>query len=112
MHKADTFQDPIQAAKSLKDSPPKELENEIPMEIQQQMYTQFMQKHSEKWLNEKIPALDGKNPVQAVKTEEGKKKVAELLKSFENSEEHNKRKGRPFYDLSWMWDSLGLVRED
>jgi len=112
VHKADTFQDPMRVAKSLKDSPPKELKNEIPIEIQQQIYTQFMQKHSEKWLNEKIPALDGKTPVQAIKTDEGKRKVAELLKSFENSEEHNKRKGRPFYDLSWMWDRLGLIREE
>lgn len=111
IHKIDSFQDPMQALKSHEGKPEKKTENEIPMEIQQQLYTQFMQKHSEKWLKEKIPALDGKTPFQAIKTEDGKRKVIELLKSFENTEEHNKREDRPFYDLSWMWDRLGLKRE-
>lgn len=110
-HKIDTFQDPMEAMKSLKDRPPEKHKNEIPLEIQQQMYTQFMQKHYEKWLNDKIPALDGRTPVQSVKTEEGRRRVIELLKSFENGEDHKKREGEPFYDLSWMRDRLGLERE-
>lgn len=112
VHKIDTFQDPMQALKSFEGKAEKKTENEIPMEIQQQLYTQFMQKHSEKWLKERIPALDGKTPLQAIKTGEGRRKVAELLKSFENSEEHNKKEGRPYYDLSWMWDRLGIKREE
>ena len=111
IHRTETFQDPIEAIKLFKEMPPEEHVNKLPMEIQQQVYTQFMQKHSEKWLKEKIPALDGQTPLQAIKTEEGRRKVVELLKSFENTEEHNKREGRPFYDLSWMWDILGLERE-
>jgi hypothetical protein len=70
-----------------------------------------MQKHCEKWLKNKIPALNGKTPVQSVKTEEGRRRVIELLKSFENSEEHKKKKGKPFYGLSWMWDRLGIEKE-
>jgi hypothetical protein len=111
IHKADTFQDPLQAIKSSKDKPEKQIDSEIPMEIQQELYTQFMQKHSEKWLNEKIPLLGGKTPLEAVKTEEGKKKVVELLKDFENREEHNKREGRPYFDLSWMWERLNIEKE-
>lgn len=111
IYRIDSFQDPMQALKSHKGKPEKNIENEIPIEIQQQLYTQFMQKHCEKWLKQGIPALDGKTPVQAIKTNEGRRKVIELLKSFENSEEHNKREGMPFYDLSWMWDRLGLERE-
>lgn len=111
VHKMDSFQDPMQALKSHEGKPETKDENKIPMEIQQQIYTQFMQKHSEKWLREKIPALGGKTPLQAIKTKEGRKRVVELLKTFENSEEHNKKEGRPFYDLSWMWERLGLERE-
>lgn len=111
IHKADTFQDPMEAMKSLKASSPEKPVNELPMELQQQLYSQFMQKHSEKWLKDKIPALGGKTPFQAVKTEEGRKKVIELLKLFENGEERNKKEGRPYYDLSWMWERLGLERE-
>jgi hypothetical protein len=111
-HKADTFQDPMQALKSFEGKPEKKEKNEIPMDVQQQLYIQLMEKHCRKWLKEKIPALDGKTPMQAVKTDEGRIKVAELLKSFENSQEHIKREGKPFYDLSWMWDKLKLEREE
>ena len=111
VHKIDTFQDPMEAMKSYKESPPVDPVNELPMEIQQQVYTKFMQGHYEKWLQEKIPALDGRTPLQAVKTGEGRKKVLELLKSIENLEEHNKKKGRPFYDISWMWKRLKIERE-
>ncbi|MCJ7482498.1 MAG: SEC-C domain-containing protein [Thermodesulfovibrionales bacterium] len=111
VHKVDTFQDPMQAMESVKESSLEKPENELPMEIQQQLYTKFMQKHSEKWLKDKIPALNGRTPLQAVKTEEGKRKVIELLKSFENIEEHNRKEGRPFYDMSWMWERIGLERE-
>jgi hypothetical protein len=111
VHKVDTFQDPMEAMKSYKESSTDEPVNELPMDIQQQIYTKFMQGLYEKWLQEKIPALDGRNPMQAVKTEEGKRKVIELLKSIENSEEHNKKKGRPFYDILWIWERLKIERE-
>ncbi len=111
-HKVDTFQDPMEAVKSLKHKPLEKHDDKIPMEIQQQMYSQFMQKHCEKWITDKIPALDGKTPVQAVKTAKGRLKVIELLKSFENGEEHKKREGEPYCDLSWMWEKLGLEREE
>ncbi|MEW6675905.1 MAG: SEC-C metal-binding domain-containing protein [Nitrospirota bacterium] len=111
IHKVDTFQDPLQAIKSLKDIPEEKVGSKIPIEVQQEFYTKFMQKHSEKWLNDKIPALGGKTPFEAVKTEDGKKKVIELLKDFENREEHNKREGKPYFDLSWLWERLNLERE-
>ncbi|MDH4231054.1 MAG: hypothetical protein OEW04_03375 [Nitrospirota bacterium] len=43
---------------------------------------------------------------------DGRRKVRDLLKLFENSEEHNKRQGRPFYDLSCLWEKLGIEREE
>lgn len=112
VHKVDTFQDPMEAIKSVKESSIEKPDNELPLEIQQQVYTTFMQKHCENWLKDKIPALDDRTPIQAVKTEEGKRKVIELLKSFENMEEHNRKKGRPYYDISWMWQRIGIDRED
>ena len=90
----------MEAIKAHKEKKSPKHENDLPMEIQQQVYTKFMQKHCEKWLKDKIPALDGETPIQAVKTEEGKRKVIDLLKSFENIEEHNRKEGRPHYDIS------------
>ena len=81
IHKKDTKQDMSEAMAKHKKHPGPPAE-EVPMEIQQQFYTQFMMKHSEEWLHEKIPALNGQTPMEAVKTDEGRKKVIELLKSF------------------------------
>lgn len=111
VHKIDSFQDPMEAMKSLKDRSSKPPEDELPMEIQQRLYSQFMQNHYEKWFSDKIPALDSKTPLEAIKTEEGKLKVTELLKLYENGEERNKQESRPYYDLAWVWQRLGIEKE-
>jgi hypothetical protein len=111
VHRIDSFQDPIEAIKAHQDTPPKR-EDEIPLEIQQQFYNKFMQKHYEEWFHDRIPALDDKTPLEAIKTEQGREKVVELLKMYENGEEQNKKKGgRPVYDLSWVWQRLGIEKE-
>jgi hypothetical protein len=109
-HKIDTFQNPMEAIKAHKEQSPKH-ENDLPMEIQQQLYFQYMQKHYEKWFQDRIPALDGMTPMEAIRTEQGKEKVSELLKLYENGEERNKKEARPHYDLAWVWGKLGLERE-
>ena len=86
-------------------------EDDIPLELQQQFYNQFMQSHYERWFQDKIPALDNKTPLEAIKTKQGKEKVIELLKLYENGEERNKLELRPYYDLSWVWQRLGLEKE-
>ncbi len=109
IHETDTFQDPYQAIKDMP-KPSRKDDSGIPKELEQMLYDQFMRRHYENWLNEKIPALGGKTPLEAVKRPWGKKKVAELLKSIENSEEHRKADGMPWFDTSWLWKRLGLER--
>lgn len=109
-HKADSFQDPVEAMKAHKDKPPKH-ENELSMELQQQLYTQYMQRHYEGWFSDKIPMLDNQTPLEAIKTPQGREKVIELLKLYENGEERNRQDGRPVYDLAWVWQRLGLEKE-
>lgn len=111
VHKVDTFQDPAEAIKAHREKSPEPVENEVPMEVQQQFYTSYMQNHYKKWFDDRIPALDNRTPLEAIKTEEGKQKVIDLLKFYENGEEQHRKKGRPFYDLSWVWERLGLERE-
>lgn len=111
IHKTDSFQEPHEAIASMKDTPQQEIDSKVPMEIQQKLYTELMQKHYEKWLTDKLPALDGRTPMEAVKTEEGKLKVTDLLKWLDNSEERNRREGRPYFDITWMWKRLNLIRE-
>ncbi len=55
--------------------------------------TAMMQDRWKRWLDEPIPALDGKTPRQAAKTKEGRERLEALLFSFE------RREGRPGEDL-------------
>jgi hypothetical protein len=109
-HKSDTFQDPYEAMEKVKDRP--RIETKIPVEFEQEFYDKFMRQHMEKWLNEKIPALDNKTPFESIKTKKGRARVVDLLKSFENTEEQKRRDGRPYYDLSWVWKRLHLTPDD
>ena len=111
VHIADVFQDVKQAMNEFNeknDGPKKQPESEIPIEIQQEIMNKFLTEHYEKWLNEKIPVLNGKTPLEAIKTKKGRRQVVELLKFYENIEEKNKEKGMPHYDISWLRKRLGL----
>ncbi|MDE2388539.1 MAG: SEC-C domain-containing protein [Betaproteobacteria bacterium] len=44
---------------------------------------EFMREHYRQWLHEKLPALNGKTPLQAVKTKDGREKIEVLLRDFE-----------------------------
>lgn len=107
-HRLDEYGDPAQAIKSHRERPAKP--DDIPFELQQEVYTQFMQKHYESWLNDSIPALGGKTPMEAIKTKAGKAKVADLLKGIENTEEGNRKAGRPHIAVLWMWERLNIDR--
>ena len=109
-HKSDTFQDPYEVMEKVKDRPLEE--SKIPFDLEQEFYDKFMHQHMEKWLTEKIPALDNKTPFASIKTKKGREKVVDLLKSFENTEAQKKRDGRPYYNLSWVWKRLNLTPDD
>ena len=46
---------------------------------------EFMREHYSQWPHEKLPALDGKTPLQAIKTKDGRERVEALLRDFELS---------------------------
>lgn len=56
-------------------------------EVQAQI-AEFMRQHYRKWPEEKLPALNGKTPLQAVKTKDGKEMVEALLMEFERRGKH------------------------
>jgi hypothetical protein len=49
----------------------------------QEKIMELMRTHFRKWPTEKLPALDGKTPLQTVKTKDGREKVEALLRDFE-----------------------------
>lgn len=79
--------------------------NALP-EVQAKM-AEMMRKHYESWIREKIPALGGKTPLQAVKNPEGREMVEALLLQMERGG----RKMSPPLDQSIIRDlreRLGL----
>jgi tetratricopeptide (TPR) repeat protein len=60
------------------------------------------------WIDQKIPALGGKNPREAVQTPEGKERVLELLKDWENMEERKRKDGEPYIDVDVLRRKLNL----
>jgi hypothetical protein len=61
-----------------------------------------------RWMDEKIPALGGKTPREAVQTPEGKERVLELLKDWENMEERKRKDGEHYIDIDVLRRKLNL----
>ena len=57
-------------------------------EVRKQMQA-FMQKQAESWIHQKIPALGGRTPLQAVRDPEGKEMVEALLLDWERRDERD-----------------------
>jgi len=65
--------------------------------------------HWADWPNERLPALRGKTPRQAVKDRDGREMVEALLLQFERYQERAPAAAPP-YDFNVLRDSLGLKR--
>ncbi len=72
-HRADEYEDPAQAIKAHKDKPVKP-GGEIPPEIEREVYAQSTRRYYENWLNDKIPALGGKTPMESIQDKGGQNK--------------------------------------
>jgi len=82
-------------------------EEEFPEEFLP-IFSRTMEEFVTRWVDEKIPALEGKTPREAVRTPEGRRKVEELLKDWENMEERKKRDGEPYLDMQVIRQLLNL----
>ena len=80
-----------------------------PTEVMQQV----LEGHYRNWAENPIPALDGRTPREAVETPEGRAAVIGLLKLYEQGEARSARKeGREPASLQFLWDSVGLDRDE
>lgn len=80
----------------------------IPPEIAKQVARDHLDKHYRETLDAPIPALGGKSPRQAVRSEAGRQKVVEWLKFLENRSAAHRDDPIANYDFGWMWVELGL----
>lgn len=87
---------------------PPNAEDEIPPEIKDQLFQEYMAKHNQHWLDDQIPALDDQTPRSAAKSPTLRPRLVGLLKEIENQYLHALADGEPAFDPTWMWDELGL----
>lgn len=83
--------------------------NNLP-EVQEKI-TALMREHYSQWPHEKLPALNGKTPLQAVKTKSGREKVEALLRDFELRTPHTNLPVDPAI-FTELRERLGLQRTD
>ncbi|MDR2123986.1 MAG: SEC-C domain-containing protein [Desulfovibrio sp.] len=86
--------------------------NAVPLEVQQQIMSEYFDEHYKSWPAMSLPALNGKTPLQAVRLKNYRPKVVELLKQIENGEAKRAGEtGLPPFDIAFLWERLGLTRE-
>lgn len=71
------------------------------------MLREHLRKHYLKSLDEPVPMPGGKTPRTAIKSEAGRREVADWLKYLENAHGRDGDMGVA-YDPSWLWDELDL----
>ena len=85
-------------------------EDDAPPEAAAEIVQAFYERHYRAWLDEPLPALDGRTPREAANLKSARPKVIALLKDMENLSARERLEGRPAYDFGWMWGQLGLER--
>jgi len=106
-HRIDTYEDMVKKAMESSAKTPSVEGDETPEKFYP-LLSKTMGDLVTKWVDEKIPALDGKTPREAVKTPEGREKVEELLKDWENMEERRRKAGEPYIDINFLRQMLNL----
>lgn len=81
----------------------------IPREIQEELVLDHLSGHYRAWVDEPVPALDGKTPRAAAGIPAYQPRVAELIRGLEGMYQDALRGDQPAYDPTWMWEELGLA---
>ena len=68
----------------------------------------MMTQHWDNWIHEKIPALNNKTPIQAVKTKDGREMTHALLTQFERSAVNKPTPGADLKTFKNIREKLGL----
>ena len=107
-HRADTFQDPEAALRDHRaGAPSAPIAPEVPPEVAAEIIGQYLRAHYTRWMDEPLPALDGKTPRKAARTAAGKRSVAALVDDAERMSLAMPSPAAPgFFD--WLRRELGL----
>ena len=109
-HRVDSIKDlDVALAEAAKNPKRHEPRDEIPADVQAQLLGPFMQQHIESWIDERLPALKGKTPREAVKTKAGRTKVVDMLRDQEHAMQG--QPGVEAVDFAVVYRKLGLHRD-
>jgi hypothetical protein len=111
MHEGDTFESLAEAKERMeREGPPKEAAETkgVPPEIEREVLLQLKTEHYANWPDESLPALGGRTPREAVKSEVGRRAVEDLIRMMENGEERQRQEGGAAFDFAPIRKTLGL----
>jgi tetratricopeptide (TPR) repeat protein len=113
-HQRDAFESAAEALeKQRRQGPaPPAPESGIPPEIARELILRMKTEHYAKWLDEPLPALEGKTPRQAVRSASGRRAVDDLLRIMENGEARASREGGGAFDFATVRRALGLETKE
>ncbi|MBO4335175.1 MAG: DUF2384 domain-containing protein [Desulfovibrio sp.] len=77
-------------------------------EERQEVILQFKKSYFAKWLDQPLPALNGKTPRHAATLKTYRQRVIDLLKTMEENDQRSVEQGLAPFDFSEMWKELGL----
>jgi len=106
-HRADTFQDPEAALRDGAASPSASTSPEVPPEVAAEIIGRYLRAHYTRWMDEPLPALDGKTPRKAARTAAGKRSVAALVDDAERMSLRMPGQAAPG-SFDWLRRELGL----
>jgi hypothetical protein len=109
VHRIDTFQDIEQIDLSREMS---HFTQDVNPGAVQQAYEKLMNVHYEQWLNDSIPVLNNKTPIEAANDHSLRPVLIDLVKDIENAEDKNRAQGRPSFDPSWIKERLEIKPEE
>jgi hypothetical protein len=85
---------------------------EISPEVEANFLGPTLHRHYKTWLDDAIPALEGSTPRSAAKDPRLRPKLIQLLREHENQQDRARQQGELWYDLAWMWQELGISRQE
>jgi len=84
---------------------------EVPPEIQEALVLDHMGRYYRKWLDESVPALEGRTPREAAKDKALRPRLVDLLHDLDLMYQRSLAMRAPAYDPSWIWSELALENE-
>jgi tetratricopeptide (TPR) repeat protein len=111
--RADVIEDPMEKLRAVPEGRPgRETASEIPPEVRTRLVGQMLHRHFTAWLDQTIPALDGRTPRQAARDMLLRPRLIQILREVENAQDRERQQGKPWYDAAWMWETLGIPRTE